>query len=59
MVPPLTPTSGSGTKPGRRMLRMDHAPEPGGELRVTPLDAVHRSLGAKMGPFAGWLMPIP
>ena len=37
---------------------MDHAPEPGGELRVTPLDAVHRSLGAKMGPFAGWLMPI-
>jgi aminomethyltransferase len=40
------------------MLRMDHAPEPGGELRVTPLDAVHRSLGAKMGPFAGWLMPI-
>src|SRR5436190_11156907 len=37
---------------------MDHAPEPGGELRVTPLDPVHRSLGAKMGPFAGWLMPI-
>src|SRR6187397_1666698 len=37
---------------------MDHAPEPGGELRITPLDAVHRSLGAKMGPFAGWLMPI-
>jgi aminomethyltransferase len=40
------------------MLHMEHAPEPGGELRVTPLDAVHRSLGAKMGPFAGWLMPI-
>ena len=30
----------------------------GTELRATPLDAVHRSLGAKMGPFAGWLMPI-
>ena len=28
------------------------------DLRATPLDAVHRSLGAKMGPFAGWLMPI-
>jgi aminomethyltransferase len=28
------------------------------ELRTTPLDAVHRSLGAKLGPFAGWLMPI-
>lgn len=32
--------------------------EPSRELRKTPLDAVHRSLGAKMGPFAGWLMPI-
>ena len=28
------------------------------ELRTTPLDAAHRSRGAKMGPFAGWLMPI-
>jgi aminomethyltransferase len=34
------------------------AQEPSRELRRTPLDAVHRSLGAKMGPFAGWLMPI-
>ena len=24
----------------------------------SPLDAVHRRLGAKMGPFAGWEMPI-
>ena len=27
-------------------------------LRLSPLDAVHRRLGAKMGPFAGWDMPI-
>jgi aminomethyltransferase len=30
----------------------------GGELRHSPLEGVHRSLGAKMAPFAGWLMPI-
>jgi aminomethyltransferase len=28
------------------------------ELRRTPLEDEHRSLGAKLGPFAGWLMPI-
>jgi aminomethyltransferase len=28
------------------------------ELKHTPLEAEHRSLGAKLGPFAGWLMPI-
>jgi aminomethyltransferase len=27
-------------------------------LRRTPLDAEHRALGAHMGPFAGWSMPI-
>jgi aminomethyltransferase len=27
-------------------------------LRTSPLDAVHRSLGAKMVPFGGWDMPI-
>jgi aminomethyltransferase len=27
-------------------------------LKHTPLEAEHRSLGAKLGPFAGWLMPI-
>ncbi|MGZ4144206.1 MAG: glycine cleavage system aminomethyltransferase GcvT [Actinomycetota bacterium] len=27
-------------------------------LNVSPLDAKHRSLGAKMGAFAGWDMPI-
>jgi aminomethyltransferase len=29
-----------------------------GELRRSPLDAIHRRLGAKMGAFAGWDMPI-
>src|SRR5437773_11670696 len=28
------------------------------ELRRTPLEAAHRAGGAKMGAFAGWLMPI-
>ena len=28
------------------------------ELRRSPLDVVHRRLGAKMGAFAGWDMPI-
>jgi aminomethyltransferase len=28
------------------------------ELRRTPLEDIHRDLGAKLGPFAGWLMPI-
>jgi aminomethyltransferase len=30
----------------------------GSELRPTPLEAEHRVLGAKMGAFAGWSMPI-
>jgi aminomethyltransferase len=28
------------------------------ELKRTPLESEHRSLGAKIGPFAGWAMPI-
>jgi aminomethyltransferase len=26
--------------------------------KITPLDALHRSLGARMVPFAGWSMPV-
>ncbi len=37
---------------------MDDAPTASQELKHTPLEALHRSLGAKMGPFAGWNMPI-
>ncbi|MGZ8596555.1 MAG: glycine cleavage system aminomethyltransferase GcvT, partial [Actinomycetota bacterium] len=28
------------------------------EQKHTPLDDVHEALGAKMAPFAGWVMPI-
>jgi aminomethyltransferase len=28
------------------------------DLRRTPLEAEHRRLGAKLGPFGGWLLPI-
>jgi aminomethyltransferase len=28
------------------------------EIRHSPLEAEHRALGAKLGPFGGWLMPI-
>jgi aminomethyltransferase len=28
------------------------------DLKHSPLDAAHRALGAKLGPFAGWDMPI-
>ena len=32
--------------------------EPTGPLRRTPLNAIHRQLGAKMVPFGGWDMPV-
>ena len=28
------------------------------DLKRTPLEREHRDLGAKLGPFAGWVMPI-
>ncbi len=36
---------------------MDEAQDPH-ELLHSPLEATHRGLGAKLGPFAGWEMPI-
>ena len=33
-------------------------PEPDTALRHSPLDAEHRTLGARMAPFGGWDMPI-
>ena len=30
----------------------------GAAIQHSPLEAEHRALGAKLGPFAGWLMPI-
>jgi aminomethyltransferase len=57
MVPPLDATSGS--RAARRTMHRVESPQAAAvDLRATPLDAVHRALGAKMGPFAGWLMPI-
>jgi aminomethyltransferase len=38
------------------MPRVDEPAEP--ELRHTPLEREHAALGAKLGPFAGWRMPI-
>ncbi len=29
-----------------------------GEIKKTPLNAIHRQMGAKMVPFAGWDMPV-
>jgi aminomethyltransferase len=34
------------------------SPTPNDELKRTPLEADHAALGAKLGPFAGWNMPI-
>jgi aminomethyltransferase len=37
---------------------MVEAVESAEELKRTPIEGDHRALGAKLGPFAGWLMPI-
>ena len=43
---------------GIRDLSDDHIEEEAPELGTLPLDAWHRSLGARMVPFAGYEMPI-
>src|SRR6266699_115430 len=63
MLPPISATT---VAPHRRRF-----PDPGfkrpwigwpamvdAELKRTPLEPEHRALGAKIGPFAGWAMPI-
>src|SRR5690606_34812849 len=45
------PTQGSPRRPAIAFL-------PVTTLRTSPLDAVHRALGAKMVPFGGWEMPL-
>ncbi|WP_343866940.1 glycine cleavage system aminomethyltransferase GcvT [Caenispirillum bisanense] len=37
---------------------MSDTPAAGDALRTTPLDSLHRELGAKMVPFAGYSMPV-
>ena len=39
-------------------MRRMHGSEDAEELKHTPLEDEHRRLGAKLAPFAGWLMPI-
>src|SRR4029453_14592520 len=51
--PPGTRHESPGPPPGGPPMSAGTA-----ELRRSPLDAGHRRLGAKMGAFAGWDMPI-
>ena len=37
---------------------MTDTPTAGDALRTTPLDSLHRELGGKMVPFAGYSMPV-
>ena len=37
---------------------MTDTTKPDPDTRHGPLEDLHRSLGAKLGPFGGWLMPI-
>jgi len=48
ITPPGTPTG--------EVLNVE--PEPADRLFTTPLDALHRRLGGKMVPFAGYWMPV-
>ena len=36
----------------------DYVDPDAGEIRTTPLDALHRRLGARMAPFAGYELPV-
>ena len=47
-VPGIMSSSGHWNGKGCRMS----------DLQVTPLNALHRALGAKMVPFAGYEMPV-
>ncbi len=50
MFPPLGPLP--------RLFAMTTTPDTSTPLLTTPLDALHRELGAKMVPFAGYSMPV-
>src|SRR5438552_9307837 len=55
-----TRRAGPGTLSGHTTAgtRSDMGEDGEGDLRHGPLEDEHRSLGAKLAPFAGWLMPI-
>src|SRR6266571_4550357 len=48
------PTRRPARLPARTMPPMEAAPD----LKHSPLETEHAALGAKLGPFGGWLMPI-
>src|SRR6266571_6511535 len=48
------PTGPRAPLPARTMPPMDATDE----LKHSPLEKEHAALGAKLGPFGGWLMPI-
>src|SRR2546423_14430884 len=48
------PTRPHARLPARTMRPMEAA----SELKHSPLEKEHAALGAKLGPFGGWLMPI-
>lgn len=58
-TPPDRANDAGSPCPGQRHREppMAAAPDPA-DLKTTPLDALHRRLGAKMVPFAGWSMPV-
>src|SRR5438094_10606902 len=66
MLPPIPATSGRAhhggfAGPFERRVKdalVGWRPMADVELKRTPLESEHRSIGAKLGPFAGWLMPI-
>jgi glycine hydroxymethyltransferase len=47
--------TGAGSEPARPAFQWT---PPEAELRRTPLNEVHKQMGAKMIPFAGWEMPV-
>ena len=51
------PLPASGAKPGPSLPAFQWT-ETEGEVKFTQLHETHKSLGAKMVPFAGWDMPV-
>ncbi|MGA2521316.1 MAG: hypothetical protein ABSG81_10925, partial [Acidimicrobiales bacterium] len=51
MVPPERASADVGAP-------LDRHDEPDADLRHSPLEDVHRALGAKLVAFGGWLMPL-
>ena len=48
----------SPTRTGTKRSVADSVPDPHADHERSPLDEIHRALGAKMVPFGGWEMPL-